>query len=149
MDNVDLLWQWTPAPFQLPSLHAHRASSPQLRPWSVGRRCSRNIDLDHETVDSDESDDSDYSDKDSDGDSGEDFDEDAEASEDSDDDGLHDSDSEDLDDQGEYGCASFSDDEEDFDQRNNFGKPYFWVESEDSYGFSNGVGQVGSYERCW
>ncbi|KAG9518907.1 hypothetical protein KCV07_g5219, partial [Aureobasidium melanogenum] len=117
-------------------------------------------DEDNDPDDSEDSNDSDYSDDshDSEGSEGsedEEEPEDEEESEDeeepdeeqSDDEDLHDSDSEDPDDQGDR--FYLSDDEEDFDSRNNHGNPYCWEESDDSYGFSNGVGQVGSYERCW
>ncbi|KAG9962046.1 hypothetical protein KCU61_g5001, partial [Aureobasidium melanogenum] len=73
-------------------------------------------------------------------------DEESEDEEQSDDENLHDSDSEDPDDQDRF---YLSDDEEDFDPRNNHGNPHCWDESDDSCGFSNGVGQVGSHKRCW
>ncbi|KAH0370057.1 hypothetical protein KCU65_g2775, partial [Aureobasidium melanogenum] len=110
-----------------------------------------NICLDHETVDSDDSDEGSEEGPDEDDDEryDEDDDEDVEALEEcEDDDSLHDSDPDDPEDHGEYGEASFSDDEEDFDERNNHGNPYHWEESDDS-GFSNGAGQLGSYGYYW
>lgn len=94
-----------------------------------------NMNLDHETVDSDGSEESDDSD-------------DYYHSEDDSDD-LHDSDPDDPNDQGDYVRACFSDDEEDFYEGNNRGNPDCWDEQDDSNGFFNGVGQVGSYERRW
>ena len=101
-----------------------------------------------DSEDSDDSDDSEGSgDEEKSGYGEESEDEEESDEEQSDDENLHDSDSEDPDDQGDR--FYLSDDEEDFDPRDNHGNPHCWDESDDSYGFSNGVGQVGSYERCW